>query len=179
MVLHPADALAAPSPERVTALLAALGLLAGPLASGKWGTPGPRFMELVTFLGCSPALMTEGESAYGVRVAPVAQRPRLRLGANTAAPRCPRCRRSVDGWPAQLPAWRSGPLEAQWVCPGCGAAASASDLDWRRGAGIARIFADLCGVYPAEAVPGDELLDALRGLDGGRWSYFFLRDEIS
>jgi len=179
MVLHPADALAAPSPERVAALLAALGLLAGPTASGEWGAPGPRFMELVTFLGCSPALITEGEGAYGVRVAPVAQRPRLRVGVNTAAPRCPRCRHSVGQWASRLAEWRAGLLQAQWACPACGAATAVADLDWRRGAGIARAFADLRGVYPAEALPGDELLGALHGLGAGRWSYFFLRDEIA
>lgn len=177
LVLHPADPLAAPEPRGVVAALAQLGLVAARPAPDGWHAPGPAFMELITFLGCSPTLATEGPAAIRILVGTPARQPRLRAGANTLAPRCPHCRHRAGDWTPVVRAWRSAPRDATWECQACGRAVGAAELDWRHAAGVARTFIDVRGVHPAEAVPGERLLAGLAAQSGGPWRFFYLRDE--
>jgi hypothetical protein len=143
---------------------------------------GPRFLELLTFLGCSPYVEVVPPAGLAdpcqglarfchLRVPPFAAGPRLRRSPQGPAPRCPRCRAPVEGGPADLEAAvRSG---TDRVCPRCGRASPAHALDWRQSAGVGRAFLEVWGIHPGEAVPGDELLDTLERLTGGPWHWFY------
>jgi hypothetical protein len=61
-------------------------------------------------------------------------------------------------------------------CPGCGTRQSAEHWDWRRQAGVGRLFLCIEEVFPNEARPLPELLDALGGLGIGPWRFFYVQD---
>ncbi|NIP72715.1 MAG: hypothetical protein GWO16_06610 [Gammaproteobacteria bacterium] len=65
------------------------------------------------------------------------------------------------------------PAGAPLACPEC--VAALAGLDWRRAAGVARLFIEIEGVYPHEAAPSAPLLEALRRASGVAWDYFYAR----
>jgi hypothetical protein len=183
LVLHPADPCAAPLRSVVVDRLGGLGLISrGPRAPGDPVLRvGERFLSLVTFLGCSPAVATaprsqEDEQFCHVRVTEPADRAVFRMDRSAPAPRCPRCRTGIDDREGLLVAWRSDPAGFRWRCPNCGAAVGIHEINWRQAAGAARLFVEIWNVHPSEAVPGEQLLAALAELSGGPWEYFYCRD---
>lgn len=185
LILHPEDAgFVPPDLDALVAELRRLGLIDGPIDGDGPGhfLVGQRFLNLVTFLGCSPAVALgpadDPDSRHGfcrVRfVGPFAV-PRLRYGESAPAPRCPRCRAPVQDWARHADAVADTRSDPPWSCPECGAALAPAGLDWRRAGGVARLFIDIQGIYPHEAVPGDPLLGALRAATGVAWGYFCAR----
>ncbi|MEW7978586.1 MAG: hypothetical protein AB2813_01950, partial [Candidatus Sedimenticola endophacoides] len=73
---------------------------------------GPRFMHLITFMGCSPFLRLAPEhdqdrSFCHLRLSGDGQTLRFRSGRNTRPPHCPLCRTRIEQWPILMQAWRS------------------------------------------------------------------------
>ena len=141
---------------------------------------GPRFLQLITFLGCSPYLQLEppadgsDDFCYVVIRGPY-QAPRLFAAGNTRPPRCPTCGKGLTEWRRLEPFWVTGGSVKKIDCLSCGHSASPAELDWRRKAGFGHYFIEIRGVFPEEAVPLPALLDFLRG-DGAPWRYFYLQE---
>lgn len=177
LLLHPADPGAEPpDAPAVARTLAVLGLVGDPLGPPATFRAGPDFLRHITFLGCAPHLVLEppadgGDAFSHVAIAGPFAGPRLVVGTNTGAPRCPACRARFDDWRAALGAWLAAPLSASARCDGCGAVHRPADLDWRQGAATARLFVEVRNVFPGEAVPGEELLQALGRLGAGPWRH--------
>ncbi len=178
LLLFPADPAAAPPPvPAVIDVLAGLGLIGEPLASEGAFRAGRGFLHHLTFLGCAPYLVLEpppdgGPGFSHVVVAGPFATPRLLVGANTAAPRCPACRARFADWRAAVPGWCAAPLAASVTCPACRAVHAPAALDWRETAAVGRLFVEIRNVFPGEAVPGEELLGTLERLGpGGAWHY--------
>lgn len=135
---------------------------------------GNRFLQLVTFLGCSPYLRLEpeGDDDTGFCrisfIGPFA-RPRLIHGSNTRPPRCPHCG-------ARMSLWRESLASDDTVisCPHCNEDSPVERLDWRRNAGSGRFFLQLSEVFPGEAVPLPAMMEHLRGA-GPAWDYFYVQ----
>lgn len=136
---------------------------------------GEHFLQLVSFVGCSPFLRLEpaaedDDCFCHVRfLGPFAQ-PRLLYGRNTRPPRCPRCGKRIEQWQADL-----NSASQQITCRHCGEKPALRALDWRRNAGLGRFFVQISEVFPGEAVPLPALMDALRDT-GDRWDYFYIQD---
>jgi hypothetical protein len=65
--------------------------------------PGDRFMDHVTFLGCSPSIALspeDGDNYCFIRIHEAAKVPVLYAGKNTPAPYCPQCQQTKDDWQA-------------------------------------------------------------------------------
>ncbi len=175
LILTPKDAAAEPPPvDAVEAALRDVGLISTPLAEPGRFRVGERFLQLLAFLGCSPVVELDADGPNGcqVQLRPAGALPEWAGGSNAAVPRCPGCRQRIDDWRDRLPGWRAEPL-APWSCPGCGRQTAPWALDWRQQGGFGRLFVEVWGIYPGEAVPGDELLEALRGAGGGAWRHFY------
>jgi hypothetical protein len=91
-------------------------------------------------------------------------------------PRCPHCRKAENHWPSLIEQWRAVPGETGWECRACGHHGRLFDLNFRQRAAFGHSFIDIWGIHPAEAVPGEPLLDALVELSGCRWKYMYLQD---
>jgi hypothetical protein len=150
---------------------------------------GEHFLQLITFLGCSPAIEFEPPARAGERE-PAASRgefchislsitdtgPVFRGGNRLPPPRCPSCRKAVTEWPLALDAWRQAPERNAWECEKCGYTGRIQDLDFRRHGGFARTFIEIWGIHPSEAVPVDALLVSLGEFSDCDWNYMYVND---
>jgi hypothetical protein len=193
LVLYPAHVDSPPVGDAaLLAALQAIGLAAAPAchdpASGY--RAGEHFLQLVTFLGCSPAIELEPPAdpveceracASGnlchIRLSAVENRIRFRADSRLpAAPRCPQCRKTEDRWPDLIERWRVDPRENRWACRECAYRGRLFDLNFRHRGAFGHSFIDIWGIHPAEAVPGEVLLTTLGEFSGGDWSYMYLQD---
>ena len=187
LLLHPRSiSTAPPSRAALVAAMQHLGLFGRPLtaeSSSPRFLAGERFLQLITFLGCSPHIDLDppqdgkSEFCYLELLGPW-RYPRFLQGPNTRPPGCPACRRKHAEWRSLV-----GPKFMQegvpeWTCPACGHRAAASDWNWRQQAGIGRVFVQINSIFPSEAVPTNELMSRLEQLSGGTWQYFYLRDWL-
>jgi len=141
---------------------------------------GPRFLQLITFLGCSPYLQLAppadgSENFCHIRLVGPFQRARLLCAGNTRPPRCPGCGKGLTQWHQLDPLWTEGGAEQEVACLACGQSSSPVDLNWRRKAGFGHYFIEIPGIFPEEAVPLPALMECLRG-EGADWRYFYLQD---
>lgn len=180
-----------PAIEDVGARLQSLGLLGTPFkCRGKTRyLAGERFLQLITFLGCSPNIELEppadrdeldaacnsGRFCH-LRLAPSPDRLRFRADPHMPAPRCPQCRQVVRHWPALLEDWQATPENYRWECKACGYRGTLFGLNFRRKGGFGRLFIEVWGIFPSEAVPGASLLATLGELSGCPWHYLYVQD---
>mgnify|MGYP001825671206 CR=1 FL=1 len=176
LFLHPVDARLHVDPDRLAHHLQQTGFCGEPVAGLPQATRiGDRFLQLVTFMGCSPHIELEprwpgDEDFCHVRLHQFAE-PVLMVGSNTRPPRCPGCRKAAGKDPAAFTGLHA---DASVSCAKCGETYRFTALDWRRSAGLASLFVEVRSVFPGEAVPVDALLDGLAAMTGGRWTYFYL-----
>jgi hypothetical protein len=191
LLLHPASPdTPAISEDRLAKELQAIGLIGEwmPLGAGGFYPAGEQFLQLVTFLGCSPAIELEPPgnpqelqkaSAAG-RFCHVfidaGEQLRFRRDSQTRAPHCPQCRNPEPDWELQLPSWQDGKQGLDWRCQSCGFSGRLTDLVFRKTAGFGRTFVEIRGIYPSEAVPGPALLGTLAALSGEPWTTIYLRE---
>ncbi|HKJ77690.1 MAG TPA: hypothetical protein VKA64_10850 [Gammaproteobacteria bacterium] len=175
LVLHPRDPQEAPDPAVLVAALQEIDFIAADAPAAGPYPPGPAFGQHITFMGCAPALAAEGQDLHSVEVSGPSPAPLLAAGDNLRPPRCPACGRSPEDWREQVRAWNGEPAQRDWTCPNCGKTHPLAGLDWRRTAGVARVFVTVWGVFEREGIPGDALLSALGTVTDGPWTYFYLR----
>ena len=141
---------------------------------------GERFLQLVTFMGCSPHIQldppVDGGSFCHIRLEGPWPEPRLMRGRNTRPPRCAHCRASLSRWEQELDRWCTHPSRADVHCHQCGRHQRPLDLQWRRNAGFGRLFLLVEDIFPGEAVPVSSLMQSLRQTSGSPWDYFYVRD---
>ncbi len=179
LALHPVDSRWRPAePVALTAVLRDIGLIGAPWGAAAAGRYliGEHFLQLVTFMGCAPAIELappdDGGAFCHVRVR-VFEAPRLFVDATGFNPRCPACGRRSPQWKTALPAWEKAP-ESPVSCPLCGVAAAAGELDFRHTAALACTFVEIHDIHPREALPTDALFTALEQAGGGRWNHAYL-----
>lgn len=182
LVLTPAEAHAAAQDKReLLYRLEQIGFIGTPLMfeGQQHYRPGENFLQLLTFLGCSPVVAlgepgATGEEFCHVQLEGSYDQPRFIGGSNVKTPRCPGCGFRIEGWPELVAQWQATP-ELRWHCPLCHKEYTVPKLRWRQCAGFGRFFLHIWGVFEGEAVPSEELLRALREVSGCDWQYFYYR----
>jgi hypothetical protein len=174
----------------LAACLQGIGLIGEPRTSGSglFYPAGEQFLQLVSFLGCSPAIELEppGDGA-SLEQAMASDRfchvvldceptVRFRADPHTRPPRCPQCGHPETDWQAHIRRWQDEPAKSHWSCAACGHRGELTDWVFRKTAGFGRVFVEIRGIYPAEAVPGEALLAALSALTGGAWRYMYIKE---
>lgn len=144
---------------------------------------GERFLQLVTFMGCAPAIELTppiaGDSEFcHVGVSHITPTPQFLVDTQDVLPRCPRCRNRIKHWLEWVEQWRSNDNYLD-VCPECNEKISPLEFDWRQAAGFGRIFISIFNIYPREAIPTDTLLNTLNKMTSQTWIYFYLRQSSS
>jgi hypothetical protein len=178
-MLAPADALATPpAPEAVLDLLRDVGLAGAALDPARHTfRAGERFLELISFMGCSPHIELDppapGSEAFcHIALVGPSREPVLFHGTNTAPPRCPECGARITDWRQRL----GGPTDTL-TCVRCGMRLTPAELNWRRSGGLARVAVEVRNVFPNEAVPVPELMQRLERETGREWTYFYVQPE--
>lgn len=141
--------------------------------------PGAEFLYLLTFLGCSPVVSLgepglTGEEFCHIEFTPPTAQPAFTAGDNVKVPRCRHCNQRIEEWREAIEAWHTGGSE-QWSCPHCGKSTPLHRLKWKQCAGFGRQFIKVWGIFEGEALPGEELLNALRQGTSFEWEYFYCR----
>ncbi len=150
---------------------------------------GEQFLQLLSFLGCSPAIELDlpedtGERATAcatgqvchIRISQTGSTPRFRADSRLTAPRCPACRQPVEDWETRIEAWRSNPADSGWQCSRCDHRGRVFDLNFRKSAGFGHTFIEIWGIHPNEAVPVTALLVTLQELSGCEWKTLYVKD---
>jgi hypothetical protein len=160
--------------------LQAVEFLGEPLAgeNRKRFLAGERFLQYITFMGCSPSVEltapADGSLDFcHVRLSELYEHPQFRGASQNVFARCPQCRKRISNWDHALSAWRIDSRATSFQCDQCGAQVSLYDLGWRHTAGFARLFLDVYSIYPQEGIPTDQFLSLLETQTGVPWSYFF------
>jgi hypothetical protein len=138
---------------------------------------GNSFLQLVTFMGCSPHVRFEpagpDDDDYCYIRFLRFEKPGLLASDNSRTPVCSHCRKpAFSDWSALADAGAS-PL----VCQHCGAGVSLAELRWRPDAGMARFFIEINNIFPGEAQPVDSFMQRLEEATGTAWRYFYLLQQ--
>jgi len=139
---------------------------------------GDNFLQLITFLGCSPHIEIvpeeENNDSYcRIVLSELNNKIHFRFLARDVIARCPKCRKKLDSWSDWLNQWKESSSAVFVKCEHCDSRLSLFDLNWRHSAAFARCFIDIWNIYPQEAIPTEELLSILFEATGEEWDYFF------
>lgn len=150
--------------------LRGIGFLGAPLEQGGF-LVGERFMQLVSFMGCSPFLQLEPPADGSDRFCRILfdgplPRPRVHPDRSGRPPRCPHCRGAVSEWRERFKG------EGEIACRHCGGVQTLDSLDWGRYAGAGRLFMEVREIYPGDGTPSDTLLACLQDAGTG-WHWFW------
>ncbi len=149
-----------------------IGLLGHPIERDKHDFfTGKRFLQLISFVGCSTNVCLTPDSDHDVEFChltikgPFGQ-PQLFSDNNIRPPRCNSCREQVPNWQDNI--------DGQTLqCHLCGNVTKLGDISWGRRAGYGRIFIEITNIFPGEARPVHDLLENLENLTRTEWDYFF------
>ena len=173
LLLHPVDPFFAPEPEKLEVALTTIGFLGRPINSHGWFT-GDSFLQLLTFMGCSPHIKLEPESEHDRDFCHItfqaSDKPQLLFSANSRPCRCRKCGKPI------VTSWNEFHSDASnWHCKHCDHRHDAlTEIRWRNDAGMASFMLEIHGIYPGEAQPVDALLSLLNKTAGKEWRYFYL-----
>lgn len=189
-------------PAQVLNCLKTIGLLGLPLDTGSPDGhdtnayfTGDHYLELVNYLGCSPSVAFEpapdnhpgnqsGDPAFcHIRLHVSTQPGIINCRAQPKKPQCPHCNKPLASWqpghgtavqdPSRNLATSHNNALTDLHCENCGNSASPHLFNWRKSAGVACIFVEITDIFPREAVPQDNLLNALENATGYRWQHFY------
>jgi hypothetical protein len=178
LILH-SDSAEPISPGRGSLIssLKEMGLLGEPLDSKKERyLAGERFLQLISFVGCSTNVCLTSKTSNNKGVCYLAvkgpfSQPQLIWDKNSRPPRCPACKQPITDWKQYIG-------NATIKCTQCENEARPDEISWGRNAGYGRIFIEINNIFPGEARPVPDLLEGLRRLTETEWSYFFTSGQI-
>jgi hypothetical protein len=182
LVLTPQDPYLLPDePEAILTGLHEIGFIDHALETRPGYLLGERFMQLVTFMGCSPYIRLQPDDSEEpfchLRLDGPYPRPRRLHGKNARPPRCEACRKRLSGWQASFESWKASTDHWKAKCPHCGYQQDPVTYDFRQSAGCGRLFLFVENIFPQEAIPSPALLDALKRVSKGNdWRYFYQQD---
>ncbi|MES9832712.1 MAG: hypothetical protein ABW139_10780 [Candidatus Thiodiazotropha sp. DIVDIV] len=182
LVLTPKDPYLLPEdPEAIFTKLQEIGLIDAPLQIGQAYLPGEAFMQLITFMGCSPAIRlapdeTDQPFCHLLLEGPHS-RPKLITGKNTLPPRCASCRKRLNDWQNTFKIREDKEDGWESQCPHCGHSQDPATYDFKQSAGCGRFLLFVENIFPQEAIPAQSLLENLkRSAMGEPWHYFYQQE---
>jgi hypothetical protein len=138
---------------------------------------GSAFLDLVTFLGCSPSIALHPDEDAGqgfcfIRMHALDQIPKLYSGSNTLAPLCKRCNQKRQDWfeGLQLPG-------EDGLCSDCSRMDLVDLLAWRKRGALTRLAIEIMNIYPHEAVPSPALITQLEKDTAIKWGHAYLQAQ--
>ncbi len=139
------------------------------IAEKRYAT-GDNFVTLLTFMGCSPNIELEPQEdkPYCYIEINVDEKEKFYSGIIIKAAVCPECKTKITHI--------SNPTDEKTHCPDCNSEFQTNVLNWRRTAFIAQSCIAIGNIYESEAIPNDQLLDALEKISQSRWKYAYIRE---
>lgn len=140
---------------------------------------GERFMQYVSFVGCSPYLKLAPESEhdenFSSAVLPCQETDiQFFVRHPTPAPNCPKCKKPQTQINELVQSSKTTRHNSTVVCISCHKENTLSELDWRRNAAFCRFYIAISHIYPKEAIPTNELMDWLSHYSDKHWQYCYV-----
>jgi hypothetical protein len=178
LIIHPQSVFDVPAQiSTIKQALRDTGLLADEFSKNMYYV-GENFIQLITFLGCSPAIQLSPEAnkpfCY-IEFSTIAPHSRLLGHCRSATPKCPNCKNKINNW-KNIDKWQIAC--SQYTCNKCAMRSSLADLKWRQLAGYGRFSINIINIHPHEAVPAEKIFSLLRDISGFEWNYFYANNEI-
>ncbi|MEA3303091.1 MAG: hypothetical protein U9Q75_07455, partial [Pseudomonadota bacterium] len=134
---------------------------------------GEMFLQLITFMGCSPHIRFEPEDEQDKGYCYVTladyETLQVRVSEHARPPRCYACKKPVGK------GWQTAVLQAEMItCPHCHQQQQPDQLSWRNDSGMGHFFIEIHNIFPGEAQPVANLLQLLQSIDASQWRYFYL-----
>jgi len=139
---------------------------------------GDRFLEKISFMGCSPYLKISPDNDRDMDYCSV-YIPDKELytafitSTDNQGPRCPSCRKLITNESELWKDWAKGNENKSITCNHCDVSTVIKNLDWRKNAGIVNFALRISNIFPKEAIPTDLLLNQLEEITGVGWKYFY------
>lgn len=180
LVIHPKLPTNCPDDvQGVINALADIGLLGNPDQQKDTYRVGNEFLNLVTFMGCSPSVNlspAEGEKYCYLQINPVSESVRCLGYTDFVKPQCPACKQKISNWKHSA-IWFDG--SATKTCEHCGTAKPVQSFRWQKEAGFGRFSFHISYIHPHEVVPADRIFQALEQATGFSWTYFYANNQDS
>ena len=171
-------------------VLQSIGLIGEPLEleNRRFFPTGDRFLQLISFLGCSPMIELEPPTDRSTLASASADGKFchlfldcskslvFRTDSQCPPARCPDCRQPVADWRNIIENWKYNPAQADWTCASCDYHGPFTGLNLRKAGGFGRTFIEIRGIYPSEAVPTDTLLASLQRLTDAPWKTIYIKE---
>ncbi|MDQ1363531.1 MAG: hypothetical protein QG652_1392 [Pseudomonadota bacterium] len=175
LILYPALADNLQMEVIITALMNC-GLISGKSIHDKY-LAGDSFLNLLTFLGCSPdvCLTPQDDDKFcHIIIRPPQSTIRCLGHTATAVARCPHCKNKIPHW-RQTKDWESG--ETFCSCHHCHAETAMQDMIWKQECAYGCMAVEIINIHPFEAVPAENLLQVLQDATGVEWNYSYAFDK--
>ena len=140
---------------------------------------GDRFMQYISFVGCSPFLKLKPETEHDNNFcqAMLSMPPsdiHFLSPHPSPIPRCPHCKKPLSQITKILDTWKTNKQNLAVDCQSCQVSTELYQLDWRRSAAFCRFYLAFSHIYPKEAIPSDGLINWLNDYSGQQWRYCYL-----
>ena len=154
----------------LVAALSGIGMIAGRIGNSSYDYfAGERFLDHVSFLGCSPNIAfsaDESDQYCYVHFNDAKATPRIHSGMNTAPPKCSECGQVQNNWKQCV--------QVDY-CGRCTLEDRQTLFKWRRKGALSRWVIEVMNIYPHEAIPSSLLLMSLAEVTGVEWHYAYLQ----
>ena len=131
---------------------------------------GERFLDHIAYMGCAPAIQFEAddddEDFCSIRLHQYEKAKLIYSRTQSRAPHCPACKKPVREW-------QDNKTDSSINCNLCHTTSAIEKFDWRRMAGVARLFIEITDIFPKEAIPQQLLMDKLASICRTGWLYFY------
>lgn len=131
---------------------------------------GRKYLEYITYMGCSPAIQfEENENSTKFCYIKIHQYETAKLVVSKTqnrTPHCPKCQLAVKNW-------QDSSTGSTIKCNHCDTTSKIEDFNWRKMAGVARLFIEVTDIFPKEAIAQQTLLEKLAGITSVEWTYFY------
>ena len=135
---------------------------------------GERFLDLMVFMGCSPAIQLkpneQGSAWCYISFQQHSAPGKIYAGSLSRPARCGMCKSPLET--EQL--LDSLDKQSLPTCPQCQTQLDWSDIIWNKTIGMARDAILIHNIFPHEAIPADELINAINTASGISWRYFYI-----
>lgn len=174
LILHPENIDSHTDEQQVTQLLLHNGLIGSAIDDMQNSySAGETFLQLITFMGCSPHVRFEPENdqdnGYCYVTITACETLQIRMSEHARPPRCCTCKKPVGK------GWQTAVLQGELIsCPHCHERQRPDQLSWRNDSGMGRFFIEIHNIFPGEAQPVPHLLLQLQSINTHPWRYFYL-----
>jgi len=172
LIFFPADTQDTISNEIITGALDEIQFIITPSHGDNHYLPGDNFLSLLTFLGCSPNINlspTDNEDHCHISLIKQTDNPQCLGYTRTCNPKCPHCTKRISNW--KTGNWQLA--GSTCLCDKCGMESNYDKLNWKQECGFGRCGFEVAHIYPHEAVPTDQLINALKKKTGFDWKYCY------